>query len=163
MLANEEVLAVLLALVVVGSIFGAAQLIVPGGGERFAALGLLNGDCLIGPYPSRAVNNSYVDLCLYVYNHMGRPIYYRVIYRVGGTSDLPSNSTSSPAPQIGEWRGVLGDNENRTFKISAIVYSRSLPANATMIFELWIYDVNNNTWIYSGVWNHLYIEVMPRV
>ncbi len=161
MLANNEVFAVILALVVVGSVLGAAQLIAPGVGEPFTALGLLNEDCLIGPYPRRVVNNSYLDLCVYVYNHMGRPIYYKVVYKIGGVDDLPTNATPSRAPVISEWRGVLGDNGNKTFRVSVNVYSRSLLSNVTLIFELWIYNTDRNTWVYNGIWNHLHIQVVP--
>lgn len=160
MLANEEVFAVLLALVAVGSVFGAIQLIVPGDREPFMALGLLNEDCLIGSYPRRVVNSSYLDLCIMVYNHMGRPVYYRVVYKIGGVDDLPGNATPSRAPEIDAWRGVLGDDGNKTFRVSVAVYSRVVPSNATLIFELWVYDTNRGIWIYSGVWNHLHVQVV---
>jgi len=160
---DDEVFAVIIAITAVASVFAAAQILYTGRGEEFIALGLLNSDCRIGDYPSSAANGSYLDLCIYIYNHMGRPIYYKIVYRIGSKDELPTNTTPSRAPELAEWRGVLGVGDNSTFRVRVPVYaSAGLPANATLIFEAWVYSTSNSSWVYSGVWNHLHIAITPR-
>lgn len=160
MILDDEVFAVIIAITIVASALAAAQILVTGSGEPFIALGLLDGSCMIGNYPSRVPNGSYVDLCIFVYNHMGKPIYYKVIYRIGSPSDLPTNTTPSKAPAIMEWRGALKDGGETKFRVRIPVYIYgSSGMNATLIFEAWIYSTEKGGWIYSGVWNHLHVFV----
>jgi len=156
---DEEVFAVLLAIVTVASVFAAAQLLRPEVTEPFTALGLLDSQCKIGNYPRRVVEGRPVDLCLYVYNHEGRPIYYKVVFRVGTNQTIPSNSTPSPEPPLAEWRGVLAHGENATFKVSVAVPAGFGGSRAALIFELWTFNTSAGTWSYTGRWTHLYVDV----
>jgi len=161
LLLDDEVFAVLTAIVVVASVFSAAMLIREGYvAEPFTAIGLLNENCRIGEYPGYVRSNSTVTLCLYVYNHEGKPLYWKVVYRLGSNKTLPTNTTPSPEPAIQEWRGVLGHRQNSTFKV--VVRIPEIPLNTTrvtLIFELWAYDVNLHTWVYTGRWVHLHVNV----
>lgn len=158
----EEVFAVIMAIIVVASVFAAAQVLRPKVIEPFTALGLLNENCVIGYYPREVVVGENVTLCIFVDNHMNEPIYYRVVYRIGTNNTIPTNTTPSPEPEIKEWRGVLNQGENTTFKVVVpIKYSgKTNTSRVALIFELWIYNVDNNEWVYTGRWNHLYVKLV---
>jgi len=157
MIFDDEVLAVVLALIVVGSVFGVAELLRPRVTEPFTALGLLNENLKIGDYPSKVVAGQNITLGIFVDNHMGYPIYYRVVFKVGDNTTLPTNSTESPMPPLKYWEGFLDHDANTTFLIHISV---SEVGRKALIFELWTYDPEAGEWRYSGRWNHLYVDVV---
>jgi uncharacterized membrane protein len=156
---DEEVFAVILAIIVVGSVLGVAMIIRPSSEEPFTALGLLDQNCQIGSYPSTVVNGTNVNLCLFVYNHMGHPIYYEVVYKIGNNLTIPTNTTPSSSLAIKNWRGVLNNDDNETFHVSVPVYANNNETSVALIFELWIYNLTTNEWQYTGIWNHLYVNI----
>ncbi len=153
---DDEVLAVVTAIVVVASVFAIAQILRPAVAEPFSAIGLLNQDCKIGDYPDVAAKGENLTLCIFVDNHMGHPIYYRVVYKLGTNQTLPTNQTPSSEEPIMEWEGLLAHGENATFHVS-------VPVNETgrraLIFELWTYSPEQGAWVYTGRWVHLYVDV----
>ncbi len=158
MILDEEVFAVIMAIIVVGSVFGIAQVLRPSVVEPFTAIGLLNEECKIGDYPEIVVAGENITLCIFVHNYMGYPIYYKVVYKIGTNETLPTQNTSSPEPPVMEWKGFLDHNENTTFKV-AITVDRP-GKKIALIFELWLYDPDKDTWVYSGRWVHLYVDVL---
>ncbi|WP_048191687.1 DUF1616 domain-containing protein [Pyrolobus fumarii] len=161
MILDEEVFAVILAVAVVASVFAAVHVLDLRPSEPFTAIGLLDANCKIGEYPREALIGSNVTLCIFVDNHMGRPIYYKVVYRIAAPETLPTNTTPSPEPKLLEWRGVLGNKQNTTFIVHVPVAHPKASANTSrvaLVFELWIYDTERNQWIYTGRWVHLYIK-----
>jgi len=120
---------------------------------------LLNEECKIGDYPKIARNNSNLILCIYVANYLGRPGYFKVVYKLTTRETLPTNTTPSPESNLREWRLVLGDNENKTFLVSIPVYTLRGETRVTLVFELWLYDNPSKEWIYTGRWVHLYINI----
>ena len=161
MILDEEVFAVVLALTVVASIFAAVQLLKPSVIEPFVAIGLLNEHCKIGEYPRYVVEGSNVTLCIFVENYMGKPIYYKVVYKIGTSETLPTNTTPSPVKPVMEWRGILAQGENTTFIVKIPVYvPKPNVTRITLIFELWIYDTKSMRWVYSGRWVDLHVELV---
>lgn len=162
MLLDEEVFAVILAVTVVASIIGIAIVIRPEVTEPFTALGLLNKDCKMGEYPRTTPNGSYIDLCISVVNYMGKPVYYKVIYKIGDRETLPTNTTPSPVDNLAMWSGILihGGNATTPVKIPVYVFD-PLPRRIALIFELWLYNTQIRNWEYTGRWAHLYINVTP--
>ncbi|MEM2253611.1 MAG: DUF1616 domain-containing protein [Desulfurococcaceae archaeon] len=159
---DEEVFAVMLAISVVASTVGIAVVLRPETVEPFTAIGLLNEDCRIGDYPTAASNNSFLNLCIFVLNHMGKPVYYRVIYKIGDRETIPTNTTPSLREPVLTWMGVLGDKQNTTKPIEVPVYTlEPLPSTVALIFELWLYDTELAQWIYTGRWVHLYMNITP--
>ncbi|MEM1550585.1 MAG: hypothetical protein QXR13_01460, partial [Candidatus Bathyarchaeia archaeon] len=76
---DDEVLAVVAAIVVVGFVFGFSQFILSGRVvEPFSALGLLGPNMKIGDYPREVVVGVPFKLYLYVHNFEGRSVYYRI-------------------------------------------------------------------------------------
>lgn len=161
-LLDEEVFAVILALIVVGSIFSVAQLIRPNVTEPFTAIGLLNENCMIGDYPSKVFSGENITLCIFLYNHMGYPLLMQVRYKIGSNTTLPTNSTPSPVPTILIFDKLLDHGGNTTFlvEVPISVNESFVGKRIALIFELWFYDIDRDEWIYSGRWNHLYVEVL---
>jgi len=158
MILDDEVLAVILALIVVGSVFASAEVMRPRVTEPFTALGLLNSELKIGDYPKTVVVGQNITLGIFVDNHMGYPIYYRVVFKLGDNTTLPTPDNPSPNPPIKSWEGFLDHGENATFKITISV---NKPGNKkALIFELWTYDPVDGEWKYTGRWNHLYIDIV---
>jgi uncharacterized membrane protein len=160
-LLDDEVFAVLTAVVIIASVLGVAMVVRDElGGEMFTAIGLLDENCRIGDYPRYAYPNQTLRLCLYIYNHMGKPVYWRVVYKVGDNTTLPTTNTTSPRPAMAEWRGVLDHGLNATRRIEVVVGEP--PVNATrvaLIFELYTYNTAEGRWEYTGRWVHLYINI----
>lgn len=156
---DDEVFAVILAMTVVASVVGIAMVLRPET-EHWATLGLLNEECKIGKYPKTVINGSSQNLCIYVANYMGKPVYYKVIYKVGNRDTLPTNTTPSPSKPLTFWEGVLGDKDNVTIPIRVpVVVQGPLPREVALIFELWLYDTGAYEWVYSGRWGHVYVNV----
>lgn len=160
MILDEEVFAVILALAIISSVIGIAMILRPEIPEPFSAIGLLNENCKIGRYPDSAIVNTSLNLCVSIVNYMGKPVYYKVVYKIGDKTTLPSNTTPSPVMPTQEWFAVLNNKENRSMPISIIVYAdEPLPRTIALIFELWYYDAARSTWVYTGLWVHRYIKV----
>jgi len=157
-LIDEEVFAVLLAVIVIGSVFAAAQEFKRI--EPFNAIGLLNEDCKIGDYPSFVLIGENLTLCIYIYNHMGKPEAFKVVHRFGDPSTLPTNTTPSAAQELWSRIVVLDHGREALIRVSVpIPYRPDLVGrNATLIFELWIYRPGEG-WIYTGRWVHLHVRV----
>ncbi len=161
-LLDDEVLAVLLAIIVVGSVFSAAQLLRPSVTEPFTAIGLLNENCKIGEYPSKVFRGENLTLCIYLYNHMGYPLLMQVRYKIGTNTTLPTNTTPSPMPTLLVYNKLLDNGENITFHVEVpiAVNESYVGKRIALIFELWIYDIDRGEWVYDGRWVHLYVEVL---
>ncbi len=167
MIMDSEVQAVIVALAVVASVFAAASLLRPEVTEPFEAIGLLDESCKIGYYPSELVVGGNATLCIFVSNYMGHPIYYKVVYKIGLNTTLPTNTTPSPEQAVMEWRGVLEHGGNTTFLVEVPFKPPEAYAGrdrVALIFELWNYDAERGEWVYTGRWVHLYVKpVKPPV
>ena len=162
MILDEGVFGIIIAITIIASIFSIAMILRPNVTEPFIALSLLNEYCKIGDYPKYAYIDQNLTLCISILNYLNKPVYWKIIYRIGSIDTLPTNTTPSPEPALKTWRGVLNHGENTTFNIVIPIKTPKHLANAkniTLIFELWLYDTNTNKWIYSGRWVHLHIEL----
>ncbi|MEL9998400.1 MAG: hypothetical protein QXH99_07915, partial [Sulfolobales archaeon] len=97
---DEEVFAVIIALAIVGSALGIAQLLRPEVTEPFVAIGLLSSGCRIGDYPKEVFEGEDARLCIYLYNHLGHPQLMMVKYKLGSRDTLPTNTSGSPGETI---------------------------------------------------------------
>ncbi len=158
-LLDEEVFAVIMAIVVVGSVFGAAVQFPRH--EPFDAIGLLNSQCKIGDYPDFVITGENITFCIFVFNYMGKPEAYMIEYKFASPSQLPTNTTPSPADVLDRYYLVLNHDENMTFKV--LIHIPDNPdlvgKNATLVFELWRYDTQKGNWTYTGKWVHLHVRV----
>lgn len=160
---SDEVFAVILAIVVVSSVISVATLLRPEVTEPFIAIGLLDGNCkLSGNYPKLVMVGSDVDLCLYIFNYKGYPVLAQVRYKIGRSHEIPTNTTPASLTSLKNFTKLLNHNEEALMrvKLPVIVNESLIGGSATLIFELWVYDVGRSAWVYSGQWTHLHIEVV---
>lgn len=161
-LLDEEVFAVILAITIVGSAIAIAQVVRPEITEPFNALGLLNEECKIGDYPRYVYPGGNLTLCIFLYNHRDYPALLQVRYKIGTNATLPTNTTPSPQPVLKVFEFLVGVKENVTKPITIpIAINESLKdKRIALIFELWIYDLEKKSWVYTGIWNHIYVDVV---
>ena len=158
---DEEVFAVIMAIVVVASVVGIAQLIRSEVVEPFTAIGLLNSECRIGDYPKEVFEGEELRLCLYLYNHLGRPQLMMVKYKLGDKNVIPTNMTPSPEAPLKTFKFLLNHGANTTLPVRVPIplNTELVGKEVALIFELWVYDKDLGEWVYSGRWVHLYVKM----
>ncbi|MEM1674097.1 MAG: DUF1616 domain-containing protein [Candidatus Bathyarchaeia archaeon] len=155
---DEEVLAVLTAIAVIAAVFGGSQVIYAGRVvEPFSELGLLGPSGRIGDYPRSVVAGSPFQLNIYVGNHEGKAVYYRVLAKVGDKSSIINASIPLSAEPIMDIRIVLGHNSSRIIPVNITLYEPI--TNARLVFEMWVYNESDGAFRYHGRWNQLWINV----
>ena len=155
---DEEVLAVLTAILVVSSIFAAAQALNAGRVvEPFSELGLLGPNMKIGDYPSEVVSGVPYRLHLYIGNHEGRTIYYRILIKVGNKSSAINSTVPLDAQPMMEYRIVLPHNSSTTVPLNITLWKPGL--NRRLVFEMWIFNETSGDFVYHGRWNQLWLNV----
>ncbi len=160
-LLNEEVFAVILAIVVIGSVFSIAMILRPENLEPFTAIGLLNEYCKIGDYPKKVFNGNNITLCIFVDNHLDHVALFEIRYKISDQYHIPTNTTPSPNTTLLKWDVLLDKYSNTTFKVVVPVnVSLINSSRVALVFELWVLDPSTHNWVYTGRWVHLYIWVL---
>lgn len=159
-LLDEEVFAVIIAISIVGSAIAIAQIVRPGLLESFQALGLLNEELKIGDYPKIVYPGQNLTLNIFIYNHRPYPILVQIRYKIGNSSTIPTRDRPSVEPVIKVFEFLVDTKENIVQRID-IPIAITKPSNTVaLIFELWIYDIDKREWVYTGVWNHVYVDIL---
>ena len=152
---DEEVWAVILAIIVVGGVFAVSQAYLSGRVvEPFSELGLLGRNMKIGDYPRNLIVGDNATFYVYVGNHMGRPMYYVVEVKLGNRSTAID---PSPLEPIYVYERILMHNETWIFRVDLPVERAGL--NQRIIVELWIYNESIGELQYHGRWTQLWINV----
>lgn len=159
-LLDEEVFAVVIAISVVGSAVAVALIIRPDIVEPFQALGLLSENLVIGDYPRIVYPMQNLTLGIFVYNHRPYPILAQVRYKIGNSTTLPTNTTPSPEPTINVYEFLVDVKKNVTRRIVVPIIVDRSSSRIALIFELWVYDIDKREWVYTGIWNHRYVDVL---
>lgn len=155
---DEEVLAVLVAIVIVAGVFAAVQLFNVGRVvEPFSELGLLGPGGKIADYPKEVVAGLPFPLNVYIGNHEGRTAYYKVLVKVGDKSSVINERTPLSSEPMMEFRTVLAHNSSRVLPVNITLYKPAV--NARLVFELWIFNETAGAFSYHGRWNQLWINV----
>ncbi|MEM1986571.1 MAG: DUF1616 domain-containing protein [Nitrososphaeria archaeon] len=106
---DEEVLAVLAAIIIVASVFAVVQAINAGRVvEPFSELGLLGPYQKIGDYPREVVAGSQFLLHSYVGNHEGKTMFYRVLVKVGNRTSVINETMPKIGYSLKRHRKILG-------------------------------------------------------
>lgn len=158
---DDEVFAVLMAIVIIATIYSIIQ-VIHQPMEPFTAIGVLNSSCMMGDYPHHVIIGQPIQLCIYVYNHLGKPGFFQVRVKIGDRNNLPSNTTPLEKPPIKQIMHIL--NENSSFMKNITLTLNKTGTNIALVFELWIYNTTTNEWTYTGRWCHIYVnatEVLP--
>jgi uncharacterized membrane protein len=125
--------------------------------EPFSELGLLGPEMKLGDYPRDIVLGESVDLFLYLGNHEGDLMYYRVYVKQGDQLMNVSDTEPYPGVVLSQYDYVLGDEFNTTMPIS--VMYRDPGVNQRMVFELYKYYPEANVFRYDGIWVQLWMNV----
>lgn len=159
MLVSGEVWAIFLAVTVIAAVFVSSQLFFGGRvTEAFSELGVLGPRMKIGDYPKEVVAGEVVRLNVHVGNHMGRPIYYVVMVKMG------SNETEvDPAPTepLVRFERVLLENETWIFPADIELAEAGL--NRRIILELWMYNETSERVEYHHRWCQIWVNVTAAV
>lgn len=154
---DEEVSAVLLALIVVGGVFALAQALRPNVVEPFSEIGVLGPKGKIGDYPRAVVAGEPFRLYLYVGNHEGRVMYYLIYVKLGNRSTVVNSTAPARAPVIASYELILPHGRNATLPVTLSV---DRPASdARLIFELWALNASSLRPVYWGRWLQLWLNV----
>lgn len=150
---NGEVAAVAISLVIILIAFLTAQAFVSGYTQPFSAIGLLGPSGRIGGYPSTVIVGQPISLYVYVYNHMGVPTWYvvKVFITSNSTAQPPLNGTP-----VFVFQRVLANNESW---VQPLVFSINSTGSYRLVGELWMYDPDNLTLVYTGNYIQLWVNV----
>jgi hypothetical protein len=155
---NEEVLAVLAAIVLVSAVIAGVQVFNAGRVvEPFSELGLLGPGGKIGDYPKTVVAGSPFTLNIYVGNHEGKTAYYKVLVKLGDNSSTINETTPLSAEPIMEVRAVLSHNSSQTIPVNITLYEPA--TRLRLVFEMWIFNETTGAFSYLGRWNQLWLNV----
>ncbi len=155
---NEEVLAVLAAIVLVSAVIAWVQVLNAGRVvEPFSELGLLGPGGKIGGYPKEVVAGSPSTLNVYIGNHEGKTAYYRVLVKLGDSSAVINETTPLSAEPIMEVRAVLTHNSSQTIPVNITLYEPA--TRVRLVFEMWMFNETAGAFSYHGRWNQLWLNV----
>jgi len=155
---DDEVLAVLTAIVLVSSIVAGVQVLYAGRVvEPFSELAILGPEGKIGNYPKEVVAGSPFTLVVYVGDREGRAVYYKVLVKLGDRSSIVNETTPLMAEPITELRAVLSHNSSTTLLINLTLCEPG--TRLKLVFELWTFDEATREFKYRGIWNQLWLNV----
>ena len=155
MILSSEAWAVVMAVILVGAVFAASQIITAGRvTEPFSELGVLGPKMKIGDYPRTVIVGEKFRLYLYVGNHMGKPIYYVVFVKLGNASTPVDPMPVEPFMRLDL---ILMHGENRTVPVDIGLTESGV--DKRLIFELWVYNSTVKDFTYHGRWCQLWLNV----
>lgn len=157
MIIDPEVLAVILALIVVIGVFAVAQVYVSGRVvEPFSEIGLLGPKMKIGDYPTEVVVGEKIKLYIYLGNHMGYPVWYVVFLKIGDRLTFVNETIPANVEPVWSYEILLDHNSNVTIPITLSLNKTG--TNVRVIFELWTINENGEL-AYHNRWVHLWVNV----
>lgn len=158
MLIDEEVMAVVIAVIVVVGVFACSQTIFAGRvTESFSELAVLGSEMKIGDYPEEVAAGEAFSLYLYVGNHEGKVMRYAVLVKLGNKTTLVSSEEPMPVPVTSRYEVVLLHGGNWTKPITLSVEEPGV--NYRLVFELWAYDEAVLDFGFHGRWCQLWLNV----
>ena len=155
---KEEVIAVITVILIVATILATIQII---NNEivikPFSVLGLLNKDAKIGDYPREVVAGTPIQLNVYVENHEGKTMYYKILIKLGNETSIINEITPLNAKPILELRTVLPHNKSVLIPVNITIYQSM--TNLRLVFEMWIFNETKQVFTYYNRWNQLWLNV----
>jgi uncharacterized membrane protein len=154
---DEQFTAVALAIIAIVGVFAVSQSVLARRVvEPFSELGVLGPSLKLGDYPKQLVVGRPYDLYLYLGNHEGRVMYYRVLIKIGDQTQNVSDTEPLEAPVMDYYEAIIPHECNQTLPM---VVSVSEPGvNRRMVFELHAYDGDVGGFIYLGQWCQLWFN-----
>lgn len=157
MIDTEVTAAVLAVITVVAIAVGVEALLPYRMSEQFSELGVLGPNMKIADYPKELVAGENFTLYLYVGNHEGHVMYYRVLVKLGDNTTKISENEPSDAEQLLQREVILQDGGNWTAPITLSIDRPGL--NQRLIFELWIYYPESHRFQYHNRWCQLWLNI----
>ncbi|MBC7090491.1 MAG: DUF1616 domain-containing protein [Nitrososphaeria archaeon] len=155
---DEEVLAVVAAIVIVASVFAVVQAINAGRvAEPFSELGLLGPNKKIADYPREVVAGSQFQLYSYVGNHEGKTMFYKILVKAGNRTTLVNETTPLNVEPFMTVYTVLQHNSSIIIPLNITLYTPM--ENVRLVFEMWAYNETLDSFTYYGRWNQLWLNV----
>ena len=162
MIIDDEVKAVVLAVVVVVGVFASSQALF---GSRvvepFSELAVLGPNMKIGDYLGEVVVGEPLKLYLYVGNHEGRTMYYSVLVKLGDRSTPVNETRPMQVSVVARFDRVLMNGENWTRPVTVSIGKSGV--GIRLVFELWVYDEAVDGLRYHGRWNQIWMNVTKPV
>ena len=136
---DEEVLAAIAAIVIVASVLAVAQIINSGRVvEPFSELGILGPNMKIGDYPKELIAGFPFKLYLYLGNHEGKSVYYRILIKLGNKTSIINETTPLNSTPIIEIRRILVHNSIWIYPLDITFVTPRI--NERLVVEMWIYN-----------------------
>ncbi len=155
---DEEVTAVILAVLVVVGIFTISRTVFAGRVvDPFSEIAVLSPNKTISDYPKELVVGEAFNLFLYLGNHEGRVMYYRVLVKLGDQASNVSDAQPLDAPVLAFIESILMHGGNQT--IPVILSLGEAGINQRLVFELDIYNQEMDSFQYHGRWCQLWFNV----
>jgi uncharacterized membrane protein len=124
----------------------------------FSELGILGLNKTFSNYPTNVVADQNFTLYLYLENHQGEVGYYRVVAKQGDMNSIINNTITLNSPVIAYWDFIVLNEKNCTTPINL-----SMPragVNQRLVFELYVFDSQNSSFIYNHSWTQLWMNVI---
>ncbi len=155
---DEEVRAVVLAVIVVVGVFAVAQpYYLNRVTDPFSELAILGPNKKIGDYPKTLRVGENLSLYVYVGNHEGWSTYYRVYAKLGNRTSMVSENVSLAVEPVAQYEVILQNNQTwfqpATFQID------TPGINHRLVFELWRYQPEEKGFAYDHKWVQLWFNV----
>ncbi|MCP8307146.1 MAG: DUF1616 domain-containing protein [archaeon] len=155
---DEEVSAVALSIIFLIGAFSVSQAFLAGRViEPFSELAILGPNQKIGDYPKSLMVRENFTLYLYVGNHEGKNMYYRVYVKLGNQSSIINESVPLNAPPMAQYETIL--SKDQIWLKSITLHMDEPGINYRLVFELWVYKPDEGIFTYHGRWNQIWLNV----
>ncbi len=125
--------------------------------EPFSELGILGPNMKLGDYPRELEIGEEFNLFLYLGNHEGRVVYYRVLVKIGDQEMNMSDTEALDVPTFRFYDQALQDQANVTLPISLQLDEAG--ENKRLVFELHRYETETNGFFYHNIWAQLWLNI----
>jgi len=131
--------------------------------EHFFAIYVLGPKHMASGYPTKVRVGEPIYVYVGVYNSMGRTELVRVLIKVGANAtSIPSGTKPSSAPTYATYERFLAGNETYEFEGPGDPVTIRLDKagmNWELIFELWYFDEITRSYMFTGNWCQLWLNV----
>jgi len=155
---DEEVTAVVMAIVMVVGVFTLSQTVFA---DRvvgpFSELAVLGPNLKIGDYPKEIVAGEEYVLYLYLGSHEGQVMYYRVLMKLGDRGNVINETHPLETEALASFDVVLQHGDNSTIPI--IVRLDEPGLDRRLVFEMHTYDSGVGEFVYHQRFCQLWFNV----
>lgn len=153
---DEEVTALVLALIVVVGIFAVSSTVLGGRvSEPFSVIAVLGPEMKIGDYPNSTQVDKPLNLYLYVSNFEAQTTYYIVYVKLTSSDTIVNATQPANALIISSYEIILAREQNATLPIE-LTFVKPM-TDAKLVFEMWTFEKEGIQ--YSGKWNQLWLNI----